>query len=1103
MDGGEASPDGKASAASQQMALVEKLMPVEAFQSVTEAMKKVQASAKARSLQIKALRGEKSQLQERISEFERKLRNGSGSLFKAEQKVKELTEANADLLRKLNAEEAAFIKLKDDSTHSTNEAKLLKMQNLRMIERQVEEKNVRNELARELHKMQKEILKVQQEKEVLEKKYDELGIRLKAELEAFDRERQQFKEKHLHTLKRLQREQEQVQDGATVAQGMAADLMATSKENDQLKGLLQEQESQLRNIMIEYQRAKDQMDKVAEENAALLRERETLKKTIVEGEKELKKSAEQLRIMAEKVFQLLNQLQKLDDWKKGAVTKDKDKTHQIELLKVKADTLTENLQNTVKRNKQLHASLKSANTRMEKYRDQSREHKSKYMGVEKIRSKLSSQVTGKDKLLYKLRSQNESLANKLRLERERNATQLMSITKLQSVLMNQETNKHDLDNRIKLLANEVKQKESEVNARDRLVESYRELNTYIGRMRKLVLAVNEEDLPPHLLKVMNELSDVRARAEEHDRKVFGDEISLNQKTAIKKIRSATMSKTVVKKTLSTSSRTKKRASSSSGATRRRRSTSRNRRQQTPPSRRSTGSTRSTTVRIRTLFRALAKKGDGAELRAMMKSLHVDEQTVVQWISDPKELITGLRRVYKRVNQKELKATAMANEFGGQAKKLALVEAKNKKMIGKLTSTEESKTKCVMRFANVLAGIGSLTQRLMDREDDIRAEVKVSKQRRERNKKAADEEAEGEGGEEVQDAKAVVPAGQGADAATGADGEGEGEGDDGGEKVPPSVWAKDLPGVANLQLANNGIEDAEAVLIANALHDNMAVQEVLMKGNRIGDKGFVAIAIACLSQKSNITFLDMQYNMITLKGVETFATMLSEFADSSGHVLRANFESERGMLIPILQVHVRGPRLLTVDVRYNKLKPDLPEGSSKAARARSDKEADAQLLKIVNLLSRCGKHSVAHEEMLRREAEYEKMRAAGEIDDAELKTAWPDDKSKSKRLSGGTRRHKKGQSRASVSVDVKRAAKGRRLGDSKSDAKGGSGRRRGGVFTHTQSSSTQFNIKDHERVMRGSRKSKGPVAKGLTRIKASPLGASLRRGSKTSSRSSRK
>uniref|UniRef100_A0A7S4DQ35 Uncharacterized protein n=1 Tax=Lotharella globosa TaxID=91324 RepID=A0A7S4DQ35_9EUKA len=978
---------------------VESLVPSKAFNSVQRAMIKVQENAKQRSLQIKTLRSEKKDLLQKLKAYEQKMKTSGMDLEAFQKQIKELTETKTELERSLSSEQAAFMKLKDDSTHAINEVKLLKLQNLKMVERQTEEKNIRNELARELHKMQKEIVKVSEEKAVVEKRYDELGLKLKTEVEGFEREKQQWKEKHLHTLKRLQREEEQVQDGATIAQGMAADLMVVNKENEQLKGLLEEQETELRNIMVEYQRAQDAMTKINDENKALQTDKELLKKTNTEGEKELKKSAEQLRIMAEKVFQLLNQLQKLDNWKKEALGKQKAADHKIELLKVKSENLEEQLKNTVKTNKQLHASLKSSNARMEKYRDISRDHKSRYMACEKTRSKLSSQVKGANKLLHKLQSQTDHLTTKYRQEQHKNAAQLQSIQKLQTTLMNHELNRHNLDNRLKSVAAEMKEKDSELKQRDELVHLYREQDKHINKLKSLMAAVDKEDVPPHMLNTMEELQAVRDRIKAESAQIYGENAELNEKTAIAKIRKETTAPSIVKKAESKFGSAKKKPTirrvTSKTQTRNRRKTGRglsvSGKRGKKVVKRSSSSARATTVRVRTLFRSLAKEGNGPELKRMMKSLQVDETTVVRWISDPKELIGGLRKVYRRVNTREKKAKAMENQFAGVSKKLEMVEKKNKSLIAKVNATEESKTKVVMRFANVLAGIANLTKNLIEKEQNEEATTT----------------GEGKGAFLTQDPS-------------------EG-GESGG--IPPSVMARDLPGVANLQMANNGIEDAEAVLIANALHDNQAVTEVLVRSNRIGDKGFVALGVACLSAKSNVTMLDAQFNHVTLKGVETFATMLSEFADSSGHVLRASFEKEKGVLIPVIQVHIRGPRKLTVDLRFNKLKPELPDGASQAAIKQSEKDADAQLLKIVRILSRCGRASVAHEAMLRKEADYERRRQAGELTVEEqrlvLHGGWTGSKGKpsTKKLISKNARHKRGQSRrtaanSGISVSVK-------------------------------------------------------------------------------------
>ncbi len=293
-------------------------------------------------------------------------------------------------------------------------------------------------------------------------------------------------------------------------------------------------------------------------------------------------------------------------------------------------------------------------------------------------------------------------------------------------------------------------------------------------------------------------------------------------------------------------------------------------------------------RIKQCMRDVEKAGKSTEVAATFRALKTDTDTLARWVADPGLLVQGLHKIQRR-HTARIKA---------HARRMAAAEKDVKERV---FAERETKTRVVMRLAQVLAGVSALTANLVDRDRRARG----------------------------------LP-----------------------ERGPPaSAFAKKLPGVASLNMSGHGIEDAEAVVIANALHDNQAVSEVLVRNNRISDKGFVALAISCLSNKSSVSRLDATYNNVTLGGVTTLAQVLLEFAGPGGHVLSAGFAAEDGAMVPVIRVGLkpqgggRTPRERTVqiDLRFNKLRPTGP-------RKDTAQDPEFQLAHIMKLMAQCAKKS---------------------------------------------------------------------------------------------------------------------------------------------------
>eukprot|EP00954_Amorphochlora_amoebiformis_P017455 1319264-Amorphochlora_amoeboformis.AAC.2 len=211
--------------------------------SVQDTMGKVQANAMQRSLKIRNLKREKTELLEKLKHFEQSSKAGTDNLANFQKQLIELTQTKIALEHSLDIAQERASKLRDNAKLAFNESKVLKQENKKMQSELMEERRANNILAEEMGKIQEEIVRIHESKKSSEKEYESLEVQLKVNQEEFEVERAQWKERHIRTLKKLQRQEQEYEDGANLAHDMASNLLLATDENKKLNSIVKQNES--------------------------------------------------------------------------------------------------------------------------------------------------------------------------------------------------------------------------------------------------------------------------------------------------------------------------------------------------------------------------------------------------------------------------------------------------------------------------------------------------------------------------------------------------------------------------------------------------------------------------------------------------------------------------------------------------------------------------------------------------------------------------------------------------------------------------------------------------------------------------------------------
>jgi hypothetical protein len=160
---------------------------------------------------------------------------------------------------------------------------------------------------------------------------------------------------------KLQAEESKHVAAANEAHTLAGNVLILTQENVALGEQLRVQEVKIREVLEAYQQREKEINKLREQNAKLLNQLAENAAVQQDNNKEMAKSSEQLRQMAEKVFQLLAQIQKMESVRLQQVEDLRVVKVEVSKVKAEADELQHNLNGEIKNRNKLERELVGVN----------------------------------------------------------------------------------------------------------------------------------------------------------------------------------------------------------------------------------------------------------------------------------------------------------------------------------------------------------------------------------------------------------------------------------------------------------------------------------------------------------------------------------------------------------------------------------------------------------------------------------------------------------------------------------------------------------------------------------------------------------------------
>lgn len=371
-----------------------------ALQSVENAIRVVQHDVQTKKDLIDDLGDEQLVLEQNVVEAKEQLQHVQQSLEEKNFLIQEANQRNAELFRSLSAEQGAFAALKDEVAKGRGKKAFLEQQNSELLEQNEDEAAVRRELKSGNESTNELRAQLEQDKAKYKQVFKELQAKLRIEMDTFMLEQLQWEGKELQLTKSLREETEALDENKLQTAQLASSVLKLSDQSQELQEIVTQQQHRLEAITEEFNQATAHKQALAEANQDLIKNSADAIKSKANTDKELERSAEQLRVMAEKVFHLLSQLQKMDEWKVEFLERKRDTQDKVLSMRDRCETFTEHLEEMNGEKELLNLSHKESEDELQEQRKELMALKREFVMLEKQQTVLRKKINLKDATLH-------------------------------------------------------------------------------------------------------------------------------------------------------------------------------------------------------------------------------------------------------------------------------------------------------------------------------------------------------------------------------------------------------------------------------------------------------------------------------------------------------------------------------------------------------------------------------------------------------------------------------------------------------------------------------------------------------------------------------
>lgn len=247
----------------------------------------------------------------------------------------ELKKQNAELLQLLEDEEANTAKATSQYHAIKTEAQALRDNNAKLVEDSTSNRDAADMSLRQSQLQADEIRLLKAEVEQLKQRGSESSMKNAVELESLQEQLRVRKEKQYQLLKKMQQQEEARTHADDLVAGLEDKANGLKDRTLSLETQLQLEINAKENAEESNEQLQTEMRKLIERNKALVANQDTAEQDRLRMEAEARDNGEQLREMAEKVFQLLERLKLAELGKTRSMDALKSKEQEVSGLKRK------------------------------------------------------------------------------------------------------------------------------------------------------------------------------------------------------------------------------------------------------------------------------------------------------------------------------------------------------------------------------------------------------------------------------------------------------------------------------------------------------------------------------------------------------------------------------------------------------------------------------------------------------------------------------------------------------------------------------------------------------------------------------------------------
>lgn len=247
----------------------------------------------------------------------------------------ELRKQNAELLQLLEDEEANTAKATSQCQAIKSEAQALRDSNAKLMADSTSNRDAADTSLRQNQLQADEIRLLKAEVEQLKQRGSEASMKNAVELEALQEQLRVRKEKQYQLLKKMQQQEEARTHADDLVAGLEDKLGSIKDRASSLETQLQLEMNAKQNAEQSNQELQTEVEQLIERNKALAANQDIAEQDRMRMEAEARDNGEQLREMAEKVFQLLERLKLAELGKTRSMEALKSKEQEVSGLKKK------------------------------------------------------------------------------------------------------------------------------------------------------------------------------------------------------------------------------------------------------------------------------------------------------------------------------------------------------------------------------------------------------------------------------------------------------------------------------------------------------------------------------------------------------------------------------------------------------------------------------------------------------------------------------------------------------------------------------------------------------------------------------------------------